>query len=238
VSLLEVHNLRRSFGGLVALAGVDLALEPGEVLGLVGPNGSGKTTLINTICGLHRPDAGEILLEGRSITGLAPHRLARLGIGRTFQIPRPFRGLTVAENLEVAEAGRRGSGPGVDEVLERVGLAPLRNEEAGALTATNQKLLDLARALMLAPRVIFVDELAAGLSPAELTSIAALLRAIASDGPAMVIVEHLLGFLEQVADHVIVLNAGTPIFRGPLREALVDPEVERVFLGTVSSAER
>lgn len=234
--LLSVRGLEQRFGGLVALAGIDFDLEPAQALGLVGPNGSGKTTCINAICGLNRPTKGTVTLDGTPITGARPHQLARAGIGRTFQIPRPFRGMTVRDNLLVATSTRHPRGDvDPDELLERLGLARFGASEAGTLNATQQKLLDLARALMLRPRVLFIDELGAGLSPAELHSIAGLLNEIAAEGTALVVVEHLLGFLEQVTPTVVVLNAGSSIFVGPLRDALRDPEVERVFLGTTSA---
>lgn len=160
--LLSVRGLTQRFGGLLALDGVSFDLEPEQAIGLVGPNGSGKTTCINTICGLYRPTSGTVDLDGTPITGKPAHVLARLGIGRTFQIPHPFTGMTVRENLLVATTAstpRELADP--NEVLERIGLAHLATKEAATLNATQQKLLDLGRALMLRPRVLFVDELGA-----------------------------------------------------------------------------
>jgi branched-chain amino acid transport system ATP-binding protein len=236
VPLLSVRGLTQRFGGLLALDGVSFDLEPEQAIGLVGPNGSGKTTCINTICGLYRPTSGTVDLDGTPITGKPAHVLARLGIGRTFQIPHPFTGMTVRENLLVATTAstpRELADP--NEVLERIGLAHLATKEAATLNATQQKLLDLGRALMLRPRVLFVDELGAGLAPSELSAIATLLRQVAADGCALVVVEHLLGFLEQITPSVLVLNAGRTIFAGQLRDALRDPDVERVFLGSSGS---
>jgi len=237
--VLQVEGLVKRFGGFRALDGLGFALSPGEALGLVGPNGSGKTTSINAISGLYRPDAGRILFRGLGIGGLAPHRIARLGIARTFQSPHPFTSLTVAENVAVAVTyGRRAEAGPLDSaaLLASVGLESLGGRPAGELNSAQQKALDLARALATAPSVLLLDELAAGLNPAELTAMAGRLRGLAAGGIALVVVEHLMGFLEQVADRVVVMNAGREIFEGSLRAATDDPEVVRVFLGSPHAA--
>ncbi len=231
--LLRVERLGKRFGGFRALDGVSFHINRGEVLGLVGPNGSGKTTCINVISGLYAPDAGRVLFAGRSIGGRAPHLLARSGINRTFQSPRPFLSLTVRENVEIAATygGGGTAAPAVDVVLERLGLAAEASRRAEDLNSAHQKLLDLARALATGPRLLLVDEIAAGLNPAELLLMADRLRALAADGMALLVVEHLMGFLERVTDRVIVMNAGREIFDGRLAEAVRDTEVVRVFLG-------
>jgi branched-chain amino acid transport system ATP-binding protein len=233
--LLRVEQLVKRFGGFRALDGVSLHLAPGEVLGLVGPNGSGKTTTINVISGLYAPDGGTVSFEGRAIGGTPMHRLARLGINRTFQSPKPFLSLTVRENVEIAAAyGHKGGAagaPDIAELLAAMGLDRLGNRPAGDLNSAQQKTLDLARALATAPRVLLVDELAAGLNPAELLRMADSLRAMAERGTAMLVVEHLMGFIDRVTDRVIVMNAGKEIFEGTLATATRDPDVIRVFLG-------
>ena len=231
--LLRVERLGKRFGGFRALDGVSFHINRGEVLGLVGPNGSGKTTCINVISGLYAPDEGRVLFAGRSIGGRAPHLLARSGINRTFQSPRPFLSLTVRENVEIAATygGGGTAAPAVDVVLERLGLATEAARRAEDLNSAHQKLLDLARALATGPRLLLVDEIAAGLNPAELLLMADRLRALAADGMALLVVEHLMGFLERVTDRVIVMNAGREIFDGRLAEAVRDTEVVRVFLG-------
>lgn len=234
--VLVIEGLAQHFGGLRAVDGVSLEVAQGEIVGLVGPNGSGKTTLINCVCGLYRPSAGRITLEGTDITGWRPDRLARVGINRTFQIPRPFLDLTVRQNLEVARANApKEASSDPDEVLELVRLGRFARTMASSLNSTQKKLLDLARALVLAPKVLFLDEMAAGLTPAELSEMAALVKQVA-EGRAVVVVEHLMAFLGEVTNRVLVLNAGKEIFRGLLSEALRDDEVKRVFLGGTGSA--
>ncbi len=228
---LQVSGLTRSFGGLPALAGVDLELRPGEVVGLLGPNGSGKTTLINVVSGVYRPTSGKVELLGHDATGRAPERLVRLGLNRTFQTPRPFRPLTVLENVQVALRHGRDPRQSPEEILDLCGLGGQGGLPAEILNSSQQKRLDLARALATAPEVLLVDELAAGMRHDELDGAAELLRKLAAAGRALLVVEHLMGFVRQVTDRVVVLNAGTTIFAGSLEEASEDPHVVEVFLG-------
>jgi len=232
--LLRVDRLVKRFGGFRALDGVSFHLVPGEVLGLVGPNGSGKTTCINVISGLYGRDGGSVTFRGRDIAGSRAHMLARRGINRTFQSPRPFLSLTVRENVEIAAWNGRGDGTkaDLDGLLEQLDLHRHAGRAAGDLNSAQQKTLDLARALATAPKLLLVDELAAGLNPAELTRMAERLRELARGGMALLVVEHLMGFIDHVTDRVIVMNAGREIFEGKLGEATRDPEVIRVFLGT------
>ncbi len=228
---LQVSGLTRSFGGLPALAGVNLELRPGEVVGLLGPNGSGKTTLINVVSGVYRPTSGKVELLGHDATGQAPERLVRLGLNRTFQTPRPFRPLTVLENVQVALRHGRDPRQSPEEILDLCGLGGQGGLPAESLNSSQQKRLDLARALATAPEVLLVDELAAGMRHDELDGAAELLRKLAAAGRALLVVEHLMGFVRQVTDRVVVLNAGTTIFAGSLEEASEDPHVVEVFLG-------
>ena len=230
--LLVVENLVKRFGGFRALDGVTFALHPGEVLGLVGPNGSGKTTCINVISGLYPPDGGRVLFEGYSIGGIASHLLARRGINRTFQSPKPFLSLTVMENVEVAATyGNRSARPDLKALLESLALDRYAARPARELNSAQQKTLDLGRALATSPRVLLVDELAAGLNQAELALMAERLRALAAQGVALLVVEHLMGFIDSVTDRVVVMNAGKELFEGTLAGATRDPDVIRVFLG-------
>jgi len=231
--LLSVDKLVKRFGGFAAVDGASFHLMPGEVLGLVGPNGSGKTTCINVISGLYPPNAGRIVFDSQPISGMASHKLVRLGINRTFQVPQPFMALTVRQNMEVAATygGRDGNAADIDEILASLQLDVYGSRAAAELNSAQQKMLDLARALATAPRLLLVDELAAGLHPAELQRVAGKLRELASDGITLLVVEHLMGFIEEVTDRVIVLNAGREIFEGKLSEAVRDPQVVSVFLG-------
>jgi branched-chain amino acid transport system ATP-binding protein len=231
--LLRIDGLVKRFGGFRALDGLNFDLKGGEILGLVGPNGSGKTTCINVISGLYRPDGGEVYLEGAPIGGLASHRLVHRGINRTFQIPKPFLTLTVLENVEVASAYGGNPHGGVDALalLRSLDLDGLAERPAAELNSAQQKMLDLARALATGPRLLLVDELAAGLNPAELERVAAKLKEFARSGIALLVVEHLMGFIDQITDRVIVMNAGKEIFEGVLADAVKDPQVIEVYLG-------
>lgn len=231
--LLAVENLVKRFGGFRALNGVSFALRAGEALGLVGPNGSGKTTCINVISGLYPPDGGRVTFGGQSIGGVRPHRLARRGINRTFQSPKPFLSLTVRENVELAASyGNTGTAPDLDALLASLELDRFADRPAGELNSAQEKSLDLGRALATSPRILLVDELAAGLNPTELARMAARLRALAQQGMALLVVEHLMSFIDQVTDRVVVMAAGREFFGGTFAEAVRHPEVIRVFLGT------
>jgi branched-chain amino acid transport system ATP-binding protein len=230
--LLNVSKLVKRFGGFYALDGLSFHVSSGEILGLVGPNGSGKTTAINVISGLYAPDGGEIVLEGASIGGVASHKLVHRGINRTFQIPKPFLSLTVRQNVEVALAyGGAASPLAMADLLDEYRLAEVADRPAADLNSSQQKMLDLVRALATGPRLLLLDELAAGLNPAELDWIAERIKALAKSGMAIIVVEHLMGFIEHITDRVIVLNAGKEIFEGTLAVAVKVPQVIEVFLG-------
>lgn len=231
--LLVVSGLVKKFGSFQALGGANFDVRPGEVLGLVGPNGSGKTTCINVITGLYRPDGGSITYQGRSIGGFASHKLVHLGINRSFQIPKPFKSLTVRQNIDVA-VKYGGSTFGQSEItplMEFLELDKYADKLASELTSAQQKMLDLARALATRPKLLCVDELGAGLNPTELDQVAARLRRLADAGLALIVVEHLMDFVDQVTDRLVVLSAGKNIFSGSLSEAVQDKQVVEVFLG-------
>jgi branched-chain amino acid transport system ATP-binding protein len=230
--LLNVSKLVKRFGGFYALDGLSFHVSAGEILGLVGPNGSGKTTAINVISGLYAPDGGEIVLDGVSIGGVVSHRLVHRGINRTFQIPKPFLSLTVRQNVEVALAyGGAADAPVMADLLDEYRLAEVADRPAADLNSSQQKMLDLVRALATRPRLLLLDELAAGLNPAELDWIAERIKALAKSGMAIIVVEHLMGFIEHITDRVIVMNAGKEIFEGKLAVAVKVPQVIEVFLG-------
>jgi branched-chain amino acid transport system ATP-binding protein len=231
--LLRVEGLVKRFGGFRALDELNFHLNAGEILGLVGPNGSGKTTCINVISGLYAPEAGQVHFEGRPIAGMPSHRLVHLGINRTFQVPKPFLTLSVRQNVEIAAAyGRHPEGPvDVDALLSSLELRALADRPAAELNSAQQKMLDLARALATGPRLLLVDELAAGLNPAELERVAHKLDELAHSGIALLVVEHLMGFIDHITDRVIVMNAGREIFEGVLADAVKNAHVVEVFLG-------
>jgi branched-chain amino acid transport system ATP-binding protein len=231
--ILNVTKLVKRFGGFYALDGLSFHVTPGEILGLVGPNGSGKTTAINVISGLYAPDGGEVDFDGSDIGGVASHRLVHRGINRTFQIPKPFLSLTVRQNIEVALAYGRAAvaPPSMAELLGEYRLTEVADRPATDLNSAQQKMLDLVRALATRPRLLLLDELAAGLNPAELDWIAKRIKKLAATGIAIIVVEHLMGFIEHVTDRVIVLNAGKEIFEGKLAAAVQEPQVIEVFLG-------
>ncbi|MGB3044453.1 MAG: ABC transporter ATP-binding protein [Xanthobacteraceae bacterium] len=231
--ILTVNGLVKRFGGFHALDGLSFHVSSGEILGLVGPNGSGKTTAINVISGLYALDGGTLTYDSASIGGMASHKLVHRGINRTFQIPKPFLSLTVRQNVEVALAYGRAevAPPALSDLLEQYHLAELADRPAADLNSSQQKMLDLVRALATRPRLLLLDELAAGLNPTELDWIAGHIKALAQSGLAIIVVEHLMGFIEQITDRVIVMNAGKEIFEGTLAVAVKVPQVIEVFLG-------
>jgi branched-chain amino acid transport system ATP-binding protein len=226
VSLLEVRDLSVRFGGLRAVTGVSLAVNPGEILSIIGPNGAGKTTIFNVVTGLYRPTAGEVRLGGRAITTLAPHARAALGIARTFQNIRLFRDLTVRENVRVARYCRTRSG-----LLAEVGLADKAGELARALPYGDQKRVELARALAMEPTVLLLDEPAAGMSAAEADELMALIRTLRGRGLAILLVEHHIRVVMGVSDRVAVLNHGERIAEGAPEAVRRDPAVIAAYLG-------
>jgi ABC-type branched-subunit amino acid transport system ATPase component len=235
--LLLAEGLTRSFGGLRAVDGVDLELNEGEVRGLVGPNGSGKSTTINLLSGHLPMDAGSISIGGTRIERLAPHRISGLGLARTYQIPRPFSTLTVHENVRVAaHFGADEPRPeNVDEEAARwvefVGLAPAARQLPDAITLHQRKLLELARALATRPRVLFLDEVLAGLNPRELGAGIDLVHRIKGLGISIVVVEHIMRVILDLCDHLTVLNFGKVIAQGDPEECLRDDDVVTAYLG-------
>jgi len=234
---LEISGLRKSFGGLVAVDNVTFDVAPGQIAGLIGPNGSGKTTVLNLISGALPADAGAVLCDGQAITGLGAHRIARLGIARTFQLVRVLEGLTVVENVAVGLTFRRDPLPGAEVevvargLLTRVGLADKADQTAAQFTYIDQKRLELARALALDPRVLLLDEWLAGLNRAELEQGIALIRSLREAGLTIILVEHVMDAIRSLCDRCIVMNAGMKIADGTPAAVLADREVLRAYLG-------
>ena len=239
MSLLAVRDLAKQFGGVKALAEVTFAVEKGDVLGIIGPNGAGKTTLLNCISGLNRPDGGDISWEDASITGMPPYRIARLGIGRTFQIVRPFPSMTVRENTAMGALfgqpqGRLQPGAAVtqaDEVLDLVGLAEKRHYPVLRLTVPDRKRLEVARALAMRPRLLLLDEVMAGLNHVEVEQALEMVRRVRDSGVTIVLIEHVMKVIVGVCSRALVLNFGRPLAAGPPNEVLRDPRVIEAYLG-------
>jgi len=234
---LEVRNLRKAFGGLVAVQDLSFAAAPGEIVGLIGPNGSGKTTVLNLISGALPADAGDIRCDGRAIAGLGTHRIARLGIARTFQLVRVLESMTAVDNVRAALAfrGRPIWGVGAEAVarglLARVGLTDKADQIASQFTYIDQKRLELARALALEPRVLLLDEWLAGLNRTELNDGIALIRSLREAGLTVILVEHVMDAIRSLCDHCVVMNAGVKIADGPPAAVLADRDVIRAYLG-------
>lgn len=235
--VLEVDALSRSFGGLRAVNSMSFDVAAGEIVGLLGPNGSGKTTVMNLISGVLRPDSGSIALQGVSITGQPPYRIARRGVVRTFQLVRVLASMSCAENvaagLAFGASPVRGTAARTEtlRLLELVGLAAQPDRPAAELTYIDQKRLELARALAIRPSLLLLDEWLAGLTPAELQQGLELLRALRDDGLTMVLVEHVMDAIRSLCDRCVVMNTGTKIADAPPAQALSEPEVIRAYLG-------
>lgn len=236
-ALLEVQDLCRRFGGLKAVDGLSFTLHEGRIMGLLGPNGSGKSTALNLVSGVLRPDAGSIRLGGQETAGTPSFRLARKGVGRTFQLVRVFRNMHVWENVAagLAFAGPRLFGQRsrekIDAILEHVGLRGRGDEFAGGLNYIDQKRLELARALASEPRVLLLDEWLAGLNPTELVQAIQLVQKVRDSGVSIVMVEHVLEAVRTLCNHCVVMNAGSQIAAGTPGEVLSHPEVISAYLG-------
>jgi branched-chain amino acid transport system ATP-binding protein len=274
---LSARGLSRRFGGVTALRGVDLDLHPGRLLGVIGPNGAGKSTLVNLLTGHLRPTTGRVEVAGRDLTGARPWRIAHAGVARTFQIVKPFRGMTVADNVVVAVlfgqgrlrmlrgtassplrtlrgsgrlgsgrlgSGRLGSGRLGSarqlalEVLDRVGLAGRAGANPAELSVADAHRLELAKALALRPTVLLLDEVLAGLRPAEIEPALALIDGLRREGLALLMVEHVVRAISAVSDEVLVLHHGEVLTRGGAAEVLADERVIAAYLGTRYGARR
>ena len=239
MALLEARGVTKRFGGLAAVADVSFDLRDGEILGLIGPNGSGKTTLVNVITGAAGYSAGDVRLRGDSLRGLPSYAIGRLGVSRTFQIVKPFRNLTVVENVMVgALFGTRGGARVLaearglaEEVLDFVALAHRAEAPAEGLNVPERKRMELARALAMRPTVLFLDEVMAGLNPSEIDAAVTLIKRIRDRGTSLVVIEHVMKAIRQLSDRIMVLFHGEKLTEGSPEEVLTNPEVVSAYLG-------
>ena len=234
-ALLDVRDLSIAFGGLRAVEGVSLAVSRGSLAALIGPNGAGKTTLFALVSGFLRPDRGSVRFDGRNITGVAPHLNARAGMTRTFQIVQPFATQTVRENIAVGAhlhiAGRAAALAEAERVAARVGLASQLDKPAADLTVAGRKRLELARALATRARLLLLDEVLAGLNPQEIAEMIPVVRGIAASGVTVLMIEHVMQAVMNLADTVFVLSQGRLIARGTPAEVTADAQVVEAYLG-------
>jgi len=229
---LDIQDLHKSFGGVAAVNGVSLRLEPGRIYGLIGPNGSGKTTLFNCITGVERPDAGRVVLDGERIDGLKPYQIALKGVGRTFQVIRVFPELTALENLLVVTRGDRAAAAArAEELLRFVKLERLKDEFAGNLSYGQQKLVEFVRMLMRDPRLVLLDEPAAGVNRTLLNDLLDAVRRLRDQGKTVLLVEHDMKVVMGLCEHVFVLDHGEKIAEGAPGVIQADERVIEAYFG-------
>ena len=246
-ALARIDDLHISFGGVVAVNGISLAVEQGEFLALIGPNGAGKTTALRMVAGLLRPDRGRVFFGERDVTSLPAHARVRLGLGFTHQIVRPFYGFTTVENVMLAAGHHQTESPWraltsrsrsaarekAQAILERIGLGAQAGQSPRALPLGQRKRLEVARALALDPKLLLLDEPLAGLSSGEATTMADLIRALSGQGITVVLVEHNLGEVLRIADRLVVLDAGKVLAEGVPKDVMARPDVRQAYTGVI-----
>nr|WP_137045243.1 ABC transporter ATP-binding protein [Pseudolabrys sp. FHR47] len=239
-ALLDVRGLSRRFGGLLALSSVSMTVREGGITALIGPNGAGKTTLFSLISGFLKPSEGEIYYAGRDVTGEPSHKLARRGIGRTFQIVQPFAGLTVRENIRVGaylrHPGREAAMAAAEAIAREVGLEALLDAPADTLTVAARKRLELAKALATEPKLLLLDEVLAGLNPSEIRDIIPVIRGLRDRGVTVLMIEHVMQAVMSLAEHVFVLAEGRLIAEGAPADVAGNPIVIEAYLGHGAAA--
>ena len=239
--ILALDNISKRFGAVVVADDIGLSLAEGEALGIIGPNGAGKTTLFGIATGTLTPDSGRVLFDGEDSTHLAPERRCRKGLARSFQIPQPFSGMTVFENVVVAAAFGGGEREAAvydrcAELLGRCGLADKANKRAGGLTLLDRKRLELARALATKPRVLLLDEVAGGLTEHECTALVTLIKDVRAGGVSIVWIEHVVHALVATVDRLLVLHGGKFIAEGDPHDVIRSPQVAEIYMGIAADA--
>ncbi|WP_101297181.1 ABC transporter ATP-binding protein [Halegenticoccus soli] len=232
-ALLATDGLTKTFGGIVAVDGLDIAVDESELVGLIGPNGSGKTTTLNLVTGFHAPTGGAVLFDGDDVTGMKPYQVSKRGIGRTFQISKPFGRMTVFENMLVPNVpyGPKEREERIWKLLEELHLDHVAEHRADALSGGQKKLLELARVLMLEPKLVLLDEPAAGVNPALMDEIIADIKQINERGTAILVIEHDMSVISELCERVIVMNAGRQVTTGTFEEIRNDERVREAYLG-------
>jgi branched-chain amino acid transport system ATP-binding protein len=234
-ALLEIHDITRTFGATRAVDNVSFAVQPGELLGLIGPNGAGKSTLFNLIAGVMPPSGGKIVVDSTDVTGWKSYAMARAGVARTFQIPKPYRQLSVIENVMISaflpEPSVAGARDLADLTLNDLGLAPYRDRPASELTVGLLKRLEVARALAMRPKLVLFDEIMAGLTPTEVGAMTEIVARLPARGITVIWVEHVLYAIMRTATRMVVVNRGSVIAQGAPAEVARDPLVVKAYLG-------
>jgi len=234
-ALMEAKGVTKRFGGLTAVNAVDFRVERGEIVGLIGPNGAGKTTFFQVVSGFLAPEAGQVLFKGRSILGLKPHRISRMGMSRTFQIVKPFPEMTVLDNAMIGAFGRhpaaRDARAAALRALELVGFADWAQRKAGELPVAGRKRLEVAKVMACEPELILLDEVMAGLTPSEHNDMIGAVKAIRASGVTVVVIEHVMPVIMQLCERIYVLHHGELICEGPPGQVVRDPAVIQAYLG-------
>jgi len=235
MTLLEVKELSKHFGGVVALDGVNIKVDKGELVGIIGPNGAGKTTLYNCVTGFYPPTSGRVFFDGKDVTGLPSHRLCRMGMARTFQIPRPFMSMTLLENVMVGALGvgmsLREAREKAKEIVSFLKLEEQANKPISKLNFNYRRRCELARALATNPKLLMLDETFAGLNPSEIDEMVKLVREIHESGVTIMLTEHVMKVVMSLAERIVVLHQGKVIAEGSPREVVNDSRVVEAYLG-------